>query len=159
MRIGITGVPRAGTSLAVKTIGDLGYKIYGEKEVKSSPKKYNPDGYWELEDVDLFDISNRWTKEKKGVIKVLLPYLDIFPCDKYIFCVRDLEDAAQSYSKLGLSIETARFVVDSFYSLTWEAMKDKDYIIALFNELKAHPDEWKKRIAGFVKEEKCLQDV
>ncbi len=87
----IAGMPRAGTSLMVRLVAEFGYKIMGRKFPKDAQKKFNPNGYWEL-NLDEYDTVGATLATQKGrVVKMFGNNIDtLLPesIDKVIVCTR-----------------------------------------------------------------------
>lgn len=100
----VSGLPRSGTSMAVKMLEAGGLKPF--TDALRQPDIDNPKGYYEYEPVkDLpHTADKRWVKQCRGqVIKVISFLLTELPPDcryKVLFMLRDLDEVVSSQNKM-----------------------------------------------------------
>jgi hypothetical protein len=100
----VSGLPRSGTSMAMKMLGAGGIRLLtdGERVADES----NPEGYYELERVKDLDkpIDQSWLVEARGgavkIISFLLTYLPDAHNYKIIFMNRRLPEVVASQNKM-----------------------------------------------------------
>jgi len=100
----VSGLPRSGTSMAMKMLEAGGMKIVVDNI--RTPDEDNPKGYYEDERVkDLAEMQEKvWLREARGkVIKVVSSLLNYLPADNYykvVFMRRNLHEVLASQTKM-----------------------------------------------------------
>ena len=178
IRVGVTGMPRAGTSLMMRIVGKLGCTIYGQKSVPHFSLKHNPGGYWELHDYEVAKTRFEWNEDDNDrVVKVFPMLIRQFPVDKYIVMARDIHDAAKSFQKVltdagsmdwcgthkefdGTYGEALYGVNANFSSAMHYVNKHKhSYIMVDFEELKKEPKKMIEKIAKYLEIGSTAKDI
>lgn len=95
----VTGLPRSGTSMAMRMLEFGGVKILSDSTERYDNAKFNPHGIWELGNLSdqLQEHDSDWTKNQ--AIKIVTPYAIHYPFDrplKAIFMQRDLTEIITS---------------------------------------------------------------
>jgi len=178
IRVGVTGMPRAGTSLMMRICKELGCTLYGQKSVPHFSQKFNEDGYWELHDYEVPMARHDWNKDEKNrVIKVFPMLIRQFEVDRYIVMERKLEDAIKSFQKVlkdagtmewcGVrkffigSYEEAEHGVNINHSTAMQYIhrNEKEYITVKLEMLKQEPKKTIEWIAKYLDIESTADDI
>ncbi len=161
----VSGLPRSGTSMAMKMLDAAGIDTTTDGE--RTADEDNPKGYFEDERVkDLENMEDRtWVRDSRGkAIKVISFLLKSLPADnnyKVIFMRRDLDEVLASQKKMldrrgeenTIDDEQMR---DLWKNHLWRSnylLKNQpqfEFIEILYSDVLAHPEENARRIAEFI---------
>jgi hypothetical protein len=161
----VSGLPRSGTSMAMKMLDAAGLELVVDG-VRTADED-NPKGYFELERVkDLgSETEKSWLKEARGkVVKIVSSLLTEVPAEnhyKIIFMRRDLDEVLASQSKMLVrrdeTSETSDEALREMYTSHLEKIsfliRFRDYLEAIYipySEVIENPLEQAKRINQFL---------
>ena len=161
----VSGLPRSGTSMAMKMLdaGGLATTTDGERTADED----NPKGYFEDERVKDLEkmVDKSWIRDSRGkAIKVISFLLKSLPADnnyKVIFMRRDLDEVLASQQKMldrrGEDNSTAdEQMRDLWTNHLWRAnymLKNQpqfEFIEISYSDVLAHPEENARAIAEFI---------
>jgi sulfotransferase family protein len=99
----VSGLPRSGTSMMMKMLGEGGLPIITDELRR--PDSDNPNGYYELEMVRQMSVGNvSWLEDAGGkAVKVISALLENLPANysyKIIFLERDIHEVLASQRKM-----------------------------------------------------------
>jgi hypothetical protein len=161
----VSGLPRSGTSMAMKMLDAAGLEMVIDG-VRTADED-NPKGYFELERVkDLGNETDKsWLKQARGkVVKIVSSLLTEVPASnryKVIFMRRDLDEVLASQAKMlvrrGETSETSDESLREMYTSHLEKItfqiRFRDYLEAIYvpyREVIENPLEQAKRINQFL---------
>lgn len=161
----VSGLPRSGTSMAMKMLDAAGVDTTTDGE--RTADEDNPKGYFEDERVkDLDNMADRsWVRDSRGkAIKVISFLLKSLPADnnyKVIFMRRDLDEVLASQQKMldrrGEDNPTEdEQMRDLWTNHLWRAnymLKNQpqfEFIEILYSDVLADPESNARRIAEFI---------
>lgn len=162
-------MPRAGTSLMMMIVKELGCVMYGHADVPHFSREFNRDGYWELCDYEIASARHEWNEDTHDrVVKVFPMLIRQFPIDKYIVMARDIHDATKSFQKVLTDAKEmdwcgTKKVFDGSYAealhgvninfstaMNYISKHKHSYIVVDFEELKMYSKKMIKRIAKYL---------
>ena len=160
----VSGLPRSGTSMMMKMLGEGGLSILTDELRRADTD--NPNGYFEFETVKQMSEGNiAWLANAGGkVIKVISALLEYLPSNysyKIIFLERDLQEVLASQRKMLIhrneesSIDDTEIAVQLQKHLSvvkpWLARQPHmDVLYVNYNALMANPEPFCEKITGFL---------
>lgn len=161
----VSGLPRSGTSMAMKMLDAAGLELVIDG-VRTADED-NPKGYFELERVKELgnEIDKSWLKHARGkVVKIVSSLLTEVPASnryKIIFMRRDLDEVLASQAKMlvrrGETSETSDDALREMYTSHLEKitfmLRFRDYFDAIYvpyREVIKNPLAQAKRINQFL---------
>lgn len=170
----VSGLPRSGTSLAMKMLQAAGFELLIDN-IRSADE-FNPKGYFEFEPIkNLKTGDGAWIKKATGkVVKVVSPLIQYLPKGypyNVIFMERDLSEVLVSQAKMmnGLqkegSTEQNALMEKAFQDhLTnikaWLASQKNFQVLYLsYNQLFSHTEANLTQLANFIKKPNAVSKM
>ena len=160
----VSGLPRSGTSMMMKMLGEGGLSILTDELRRADSD--NPNGYFEFETVKQMSEGNiAWLANAGGkVIKVISALLEYLPSNysyKIIFLERDLQEVLASQRKMLIhrneesSTDDTEIAVQLQKHLSvvkpWLARQPHmDVLYVNYNDLMANPEPFCQKITDFL---------
>ena len=152
----VTGSARCGTSMLMQTLIHLGYETPAPKFLKDHELVLdkNPKGFYELYDEVLGGVQHH--NYKGMAIKLFGGILASTPKEyisKLIICLRDREDANNSYADIHKKLEepyTPDYIYDMNYQLIYNYKIDINHIFITFDIMIENPKQEIERLVKFL---------
>lgn len=100
MKVVVSGITRAGSSLMMRIVESMNFKIIGHEESKQTPQSFNPKGFWDLHIEEYQTIRDNFPD--RSVVKLWSDFGQFVDTKdvRVIVCLRNIDDSVESAMKM-----------------------------------------------------------